>query len=89
MKYVEMFALLLQALFLLQALLLHYTFHYASTAFRISSACAMGALAVLPRFTVAFVLVIALPDADRQEKDLGDEAWLVTSKKEFAIAHVS
>ena len=84
MKYVEMFALLLQALFLLQALLLHYTFHYASTTFRISSACA-----VLPRFTVAFVLVIALPDADRQEKDLGDEAWLVTSKKEFAIAHVS
>ena len=45
-----------------------------------------GTLEVLTRLTVAFVLVIALPDAD-QEKDLGDEASLVT--EEFAIANVS
>ena len=38
-----------------------------------------GTLEVLTRLTVAFVLVIALPDAD-QEKDLGDEASLVTLK---------
>ena len=34
------------------------------------------------------LLVIAWLDADCQEKDLGDEALLVTLKEEFAIANV-
>ena len=64
--------------------------HLSSCVYNISHfQCLRHGCFVLPRFTVAFVLVIALPDADRQEKDLGDEAWLVTLKKEFAIANVS